>query len=147
MSVGYQSIWLHLPQGSLYLTLLTFEARRFFITTGNPANCRIIGLYPICANKTLYTPVIAVKTILPKKFSSIPSTNTILDAEMVKTIVLVCGTVGIGERGGREEPMSGQSSSCALGRRTWKGCQTLSTWPQVSIYATDPTPCRVGSVA
>lgn len=102
MSVGYQSIWLHLPQGSLYLTLLTFEARRFFITTGNPANCRIIGLYPICANKTLYTPVIAVKTILPKKFSSIPSTNTILDAEMVKTIVLVCGTVGIGERGGRE---------------------------------------------
>ena len=41
--------------------------------------------------------------------------------------------------------MSGQSSSYALGRLMWKGCQTLSTRPPVPPYPTAP-PRRGGGV-
>jgi hypothetical protein len=34
--------------------------------------------------------------------------------------------------------MSSQSSSYALGRQMWEGCQVLSTQPWVSIQASDP---------
>ena len=38
--------------------------------------------------------------------------------------------------------MSGQSSTYALVRWTWEGCQTLSTQPQVGIQASDPLDWR-----
>jgi hypothetical protein len=40
------------------------------------------------------------------------------------------GSKGSGRKGGKERmPTSSQSSSYALGRQTWKGCQMLSTQP------------------
>ena len=44
---------------------------------------------------------------------------------------------GPGERGGGR-PTSCQSSTYALDRQTWEGCQTLSTQPWVGIQASDP---------
>ena len=37
--------------------------------------------------------------------------------------------------------MPRQSSTYALVRWTWEGCQTLSTQPQVDIQASDPLIC------
>ena len=45
--------------------------------------------------------------------------------------------MGLGKKE-EEGPMSHQSSTYALDRQTWEGCQMLSTQPQVGIQASDP---------
>ena len=41
-------------------------------------------------------------------------------------------------KSGEGGPTSHQSSTYALDRQTWEGCQMLSTQPQVGIQASDP---------
>ena len=63
----------------------------------------------------------------------------IKDLNIIPDMLNLVGTKkgALGKRGkGRLTPH--QSSTYALVRQTWEGCQTLSTQPQVGIQASDP---------
>jgi hypothetical protein len=77
----------------------------------------------------------------PPDTKTVPIRYLYMGMKIITRAEVHCRAVGVGGEGDGREPTSGQSS-CALGRRTWEDCWTISMRPRVGIWlceATDPT--------